>query len=100
MDHITSYMHPVDQSLRQLSFFSSCKLNDYNCTDVVPVNYCYFIAHVQIQLKSTVAGIFSHRNCHTPSWSAERPVYLYIRIYIIIIVFQSLADYTNSLERG
>ena len=62
----------------------------------MPVNYCYFILHVQIEPKLTIVGVLSV-NCHTPLWSTG-PVYLYIHIYIIIIVCQSLAAYTNSLE--
>jgi len=52
-------IHSVEQILLELSYFSSCKLYVYNWTDDLPVNYCHYTVHVQIQPQLTIGAVLS-----------------------------------------
>ena len=57
--HIRWEIQSADQLLHQLSYFNSCKLYVENCTAVVPLNYCHFTVHVQIEQQLTISAVLS-----------------------------------------
>jgi hypothetical protein len=91
INHFTLDIHSVDQLLHQRSYFSSCKLYVYNCNDVVPVNYCYFSVHVQIELKLTMGGVLSSKTpIHHHGVQKDKSIFMYTYHYNCVSVIGCL----------